>query len=162
MRAVVVLSLSLFASLLGACSDPPKAFFPKDYLSTYTEVRNCRPSADHLLHNIRVLADPVIHDTYVNRDGEFPTGGILVKEERDEDDPDCTGPIVRYTAAKKLAPGSSPDTLDWDWQEVDPETFEDITEDRPGCYHCHMNCTTDNNSIYYKYMCANPEPYMRP
>jgi hypothetical protein len=136
-----------------ACGPDAKAYFPKDYLSTYTEVRDCRNSSDHDLRFIRVLANPIAYDTYINRDGPFPTGSILLKEERDESTT-CMGPITSITAAKKLPDGSSPETLDWEWQRVDPETLLDVTEDESRCYNCHSGCPSDSNPGGYLYTCA--------
>ena len=60
--------------LLVACGtdDEVPVLFPADYLASYTEVRDCRKSADHDLHNIRILADPVALASYQNRDAPFP------------------------------------------------------------------------------------------
>lgn len=135
------LALALLVAACGNGGDDGGAdvFFPEDYLATYTEVRNCRQSGDHDLNNIRILADPIGLSSYQNRDQNFPEGSVILKEEFDFEDRDCTGPIKQWTVMRRLADGTNPTTLDWDWQRLDPE--RQITGDNvPACYGCHTGC----------------------
>lgn len=125
--------------LIGSCGPSAEPLFPEDYEATYTEVRDCRQSGDHDLHVIRVLADPVAVAAYAERSELFPEGATLVKEEYDFGDFDCTGPIVQWTVMRKLAVGSAPLDLDWEWQTVDANRV--VTEDNPErCANCHQGC----------------------
>jgi hypothetical protein len=157
MRVVVPLVSLLVA--VAACGDDgttmPDAelsLVPADY-SSFTEVRDCRSSADHLLMKIRVLADPTILDAYVNRNAPFPTGGILLKEERDSADTTCSGPIESWSIGVKLPDGSSPSTLDFQWQRVRVSDNKVVTEDVSRCINCHANCVAPD---FYGYTCADP------
>jgi hypothetical protein len=157
MRAVV--SLVSLLAIVAACGDDgttmPDAelsLVPADY-SSYTEVRDCRSSGDHLLMKIRILADPTILDAYQNRNAPFPAGGILLKEERDSADTTCSGPIESWAIAVKLPDGSSPSTLDFQWQRVRVSDNKVVTEDVTRCINCHANCVAPD---FYGYTCADP------
>ena len=123
----------------GPDTPPIDPIFPADYASTYTEVRDCRQSGDHELHIVRVLADPVALAAYSMRDRPFPEGATVIKEEYDFGDTRCEGEVLEWTVMRKLPTGSSPDTLDWTWQTVDPmRTVLDQNELR--CIGCHQRC----------------------
>lgn len=151
----------VFASLVvvAGCGDDTQvapdaeiSLVPADY-SSYTEVRDCRTSADHLLMKIRILADPTIQDAYLNRNAPFPVGGILIKEERDAADTTCTGPIENWSIAVKLPEGSAPRQLDFVWQRVRVRDNAVITEDETRCASCHSNCIPPD---FFGYACADP------
>ena len=126
-----------------ACGDDERAkelpFFPADYAASYVEVRNCRPSGDHNLSLVRVLADPDTASAYLERDQGFEVGALLVKAEYDFADTECQGDIVRWTVMRRLLEGSSADTLDWDWQDVDAARRVASTNDSR-CIGCHTGC----------------------
>ncbi len=135
-RAVAVLALAL-----AACpgDDGPEPLFPADYDADYAEVRNCRPSGDHDLNNIRILADPDAAALYQSRGAPFPAGAVVLKEEYEFDDLDCAGPIKQWTVMVRRATGSAPDLLDWSWQRVDAARRV-VGEDEPRCVQCHKGC----------------------
>jgi hypothetical protein len=154
----VVVPLTALLAVVASCGDDgssaPDAelsLVPADY-SSFTEVRNCRSSGDHLLMKIRILADPTIRDAYLNRT-PFPAGGILLKEERDSADTDCSGPIESWAIGVKLPDGSSPSTLDFEWQRVRVRDNTVVTEDVTRCINCHANCVAPD---FYGYTCADP------
>jgi hypothetical protein len=124
----------------GSDDDASEPAFPADYAATYTEVRNCRQSGDHDLNRIRVLADPQALGPYTRRDAPIPVDAVLLKEEYDIGDVDCTGPIKQWTVMQRLETGTAPETLDWRWQRVDAERAV-VGEDTPACYGCHAGCT---------------------
>ena len=117
----------------------PEPLFPADYAATYQEVRSCRNSLEHDLHRIRVLAAPDAVAAYTGRTAPFPTGAIVLKVEHEGSDTACAGPIVSFTVMKKLAAGSSPATLDWQWQEVSGDR-RSVNEDNRSCVGCHTSC----------------------
>lgn len=127
--------------------------FPDDYASSYVEVRNCRPSGDHDLNNIRILASPGALEPYQGRVEPFPLDSIVLKEEYDFGDMTCTGPIKQWTVMRKLETGSSPDTLDWAWQTVDLQRRV-VDEDQPACIGCHQGCGVEPDG--YDWTCAMP------
>lgn len=131
--------------------DPP--LFPADYAASYVEVRNCRGSGDHDLHNIQILADPAALGPYQSRVNPFPVGAILLKEEFDFGDLTCAGPIKQWTVMQRLAAGSSPDTLDWSWQRVDVDR-KVVEVDTPRCISCHTGCGAPPDG--YEGTCAMP------
>ena len=136
----------VFVLLFLGCSDEPPVngttgpSFPASYAATYKEVRNCRPSGDHDLNRVRVLADPAAFGPYSKRDAPFPVGAVVIKEEYDIGDTNCKGPITLWTVMKRLAKDSSPKTLDWRWEKVDAKRTV-VETDTPRCYGCHTGCT---------------------
>jgi hypothetical protein len=132
--------LAAIAAVVAACNgDDPAPAFPADYAATYVEVRDCRSSADHELHAIRVLADPDAAAVYAARDRPFAIGAIVLKAEYDFDDPTCSGEIVQWTVMERLADGASPALLDWRWQRVDADRAV-VEEDAARCANCHAGC----------------------
>jgi len=117
----------------------PAPAFPADYAASYTEVRNCRSSTEHDFNRIRVLADPAALAPYRERDADFPVGSVVLKEEHDFADTDCTGEPIKWTLMQRLAAGSSPETLDWYWQDVNAERRV-TTENEARCIGCHTSC----------------------
>jgi hypothetical protein len=113
--------------------------FPANYATSYTEVRDCRSSTEHELANVRVLADPAALGPYQGRDADFPVGSIVLKEEYEFGDATCIGSIVRWTVMQRLAAGTSPDTLDWAWQDVEASRRVKSV-DEPRCIGCHTTC----------------------
>ena len=136
----VLLGVVLLAAGCGDDTMPgPDPVFPADYDMTYTEVRDCRQSGDHDLNIVRVLADPTALAAYEDRSEPFPEGAVVIKEEYEFGDIDCTGPIKQWTAMEKLPVGSAPDMLDWRWQRVDADGIV-VAEDTPRCAGCHSVC----------------------
>ena len=131
----------------------PAPFFPDDYDASFTEVRACRASGDHDLHNVRILADPAALAPYRERMSAFPTGALVLKEEYDFGDVDCTGDILQWTVMRRLEAGSSPDTLDWSWQRVDLERRV-LEPDAKRCISCHQGCGVAPDG--YEGTCAVP------
>lgn len=138
-------ALAIGVAALAGCADDgpsdsgPAPLFPADYASSYTEVRDCRSSTEHDLAHVRVLADPQALGPYEGRDADFPVGSIVLKEEYDFGDVECTGSITRWTVMQRLASCLSPATLDWSWQDVD-ESRRVKTVDEPRCIGCHTTC----------------------
>lgn len=131
--------------LCVGCSDEPPSeptgpSFPANYAATYKEVRNCRPSGDHDLNRVRVVADPAAFGPYSKRDAPFPVGAVVLKEEYDIADTNCSGPITQWTVMKRLTKGSAPKTLDWLWEKVNNKRAV-VETDTPRCYGCHTACT---------------------
>jgi hypothetical protein len=156
-------TLALFIVLIG-CSDdapgpdasPPRAaIYPADYAATYQEVRSCRYSLDHDLMRIRILVSPGHAASYLARTAPIPAGAIVLKEQFDEADTTCTGPIKKLSAMYRLDTGTSPEKLDWEWQETDP-TGLDTTEDELKCSSCHYACRGGFDGT-----CAEPDPPAR-
>lgn len=143
-------SLLVVIAACGGESESEEPLFPENY--AYSEVRDCRTSTDHNLTMVRVLADSTAIDAYMLRDRPFPEGSIILKEERPFGDDTCVTDIQGWTVMKKLAEGSSPGTLDWAWQRVDPLRGV-ITEDENQCASCHATCDPPDG---YLGTCAPP------
>jgi hypothetical protein len=125
-----------------ACGDEPareQPLFPADYASSYVEVRNCRASTDHDLTRVRVLAAPDTAAAYMGRDEPFDPGALVLKAEYDYADTSCEGEIASWTLMRRLVEGSSPQTLDWEWQDVDADRRVVSTNDSR-CVGCHTAC----------------------
>lgn len=128
-------------------------FFPEDYEATYTEVRNCRGSGDHDLNNIRILVDPAARTPYEGRAEPFPTGAVVIKEEYDFGDTTCSGALKQWTVMRKRPSGTAPETLGWEWQQVDAERRV-VDEDPPRCINCHQGCGVAPDG--YDWTCSIP------
>ncbi len=130
-------SCSVALLLLAACGqDAATPAFRADYGATFVEVRNCRSSADHDLHKIRVLVDSDALAPYRDRNAEFPLGAIVLKEEYDFADGDCSGVVIEWTVMEKVP---FADNLGWSWQRVDADRRV-MTEDDARCITCHTSC----------------------
>jgi hypothetical protein len=141
---IAALSLGLVSAAfpMGCASDDepaPAPLFPADYASSYVQVRDCRLSSEHDLSPIRVLSDPATAADYQSRMDGFAEGAVVVKEEYDFSDPDCTGDIQRWTVMVREPEGSSPDTLGWHWQKVDAARNV-VTDNEARCVNCHTTC----------------------
>jgi hypothetical protein len=161
--AAVVLALAS-----GACGDddgggpdaaPPDAapdpLFPVDYRSSWTQVRDCRSSSSHDFHYILIWADPDAASPYLDRDADFPVGSVVLKEEYDLGDTECSGDIVQWALMKRLEPGSAPlEQLDWFWQKVD-ENRQVVSQNDARCFGCHDDCD-GNPTDSYENTCAVP------
>lgn len=160
--AAVVLALAA-----AACSDDDGgdgvepdaseavALFPADYAQSWTKVRDCRSSSSHDFHMIVIWADPDAAGPYLNRDADFPVGSVVLKEEFDLGDTECTGDIVQWAVMKRLEPGSAPaEQLDWFWQKVD-RTGNVVSENEARCFGCHADCDGDPG-VSYENTCAVP------
>jgi hypothetical protein len=132
-------SLLLLPIILStACpGDDAVPLFPADYAATYAEVRDCRGSADHDLHFIRVLADPQAVAPYMGRMAPFPDGAVLLKEEHDFGDTDCSQPPIGWTVM--VRDGAATDSLGWQWQKVDVNR-KVVSENEARCFNCHTDC----------------------
>lgn len=129
--------VSAVSNALDGCPpEAPAPVFPANYRDTYTEVRDCRFSIEHGGVTIRVLANDVGRQPYLDDANPLPVGSIIVKEEfagsrcDDED-------FVRWRAMRKESPGFDPDFGDWHWQWVEPDrtvTFDD----KSTCIGCHI------------------------
>ena len=140
MRAACTVGLlAACAACGGGDGGEQTSLFPADYAASYVAVRPCRPSADHDLNNVTVLADPAAAAVYRARDRPFPTGSVVLKAEYEFGDTACTGPIQQWTVMVQLAAGSAPATLDWHWQKVDASRAV-LTDDEPRCIGCHTAC----------------------
>ncbi len=146
MRSLVVRGFGS-ALLLGSlsslgCGDDgtsDSVVFPEDYASTYTEVRNCRANGgSHDFNRIRVLTDESGLVAYRDRTEPFPEGAIVLKEEYDSNDMDCSGAIKQWAVMQKL-PAGNEELLNWRWQQVD-FARNVINEDEPRCFGCHAGC----------------------
>jgi hypothetical protein len=167
-RGCTLLAAVVLALAAGACSDddgggtdgaPPDAapepLFPADYAASWTLVRDCRASTSHDFHSIKVWADPHAATPYLERDAPFPVDSVVLKEEFDIGDTECTGDIVQWTVMQRLEEGSAPPLqLDWFWQEVD-ENRQVISQNQGRCYGCHDDCD-GNPADSYQNTCAVP------
>ena len=129
--------------LLSSCSDGSESretpWFPMDYALTYTEVRGCRPSGDHELNVVRVLAAPDAVSTYQDRNAPFSAGALMLKEEYEFGDDTCSGPLQQWTVMRKLAPATGQETMGWEWQRVNAER-QVLDETPTRCVACHGGC----------------------
>ncbi|WP_181233678.1 cytochrome P460 family protein [Enhygromyxa salina] len=155
-RLVPAFAVVFALGLVSACpTEEPEVEpdFPADYEASYVEVRDCRGSGDHDLNNIRILADPAALEPYQGRVEPFPVDAVVLKEEYEFGDFDCSGPIKQWTVMRRLPDGSAPDTLDWAWQRVDLER-KVLDEDAPRCIGCHTGCGVEPDG--YDGTCAIP------
>ncbi len=134
---------------LNGC--PIEPIFPSDYRDTYTEVRDCRNSSSHVAM-IRVLANDVAAQAYLDEANPLPVGSILVKEEYDGVDCSNDNELVRWRAMRKEAPGFDPEDGDWHWQWVEPDRSVKY-DDKSTCIACHRA----PECLARDYMCTQDE-----
>jgi hypothetical protein len=125
-RAVVL------CALVACGTDGPEPLFPASYASSYEQVRACRPSGEHDLHKIRVLAKPETAAIYLARTDPFPVGSIILKEEYDFTDDTCADALTWWSVMKRTSAG-------WTWQRVGPDR-EVLSENDTRCIGCHAEC----------------------
>jgi hypothetical protein len=139
----VLASAVLASAVLAACGSDgelgPLPAFPADYAGSYVEVRDCRSSGDHELHRVRVLADATAAAVYQSRAGDFAEGALVLKEEYDFADTDCTGPVQRWTVMVRRPAAESGEQLGWRWQDLDASRRV-TSEDGSRCAGCHTGC----------------------
>lgn len=151
LRWLTALALAFSLGCSGGASGPEPAF-PEDYAATYTEVRDCRPNGgSHDFNNIRVLADPAALTPYLDRVDPFPEGAVVLKEEYEPDDTDCSGDVVQWSVMQRLPEGNE-DQLNWRWQLVDA-SYTVLSEDTPRCFGCHAQCVLPDG---YQGTCTVP------
>ena len=142
-RLPVPVMLGGLLALASGCGDDepsgPAPAFPSDYAASYVEVRDCRLSGEHELSPVRVFADPGSAEAYSNRDQDLSEGAVIVKAEYYFSDPSCEGEIQRWTVMLRDSERSSPDTLDWYWQDVDARRNV-VSENDSRCVGCHTGC----------------------
>jgi hypothetical protein len=163
-RALVLGLLSLVPAAcegddgMGDEGDGAAPHFPEDYEESYVEVRDCRGSGDHALNNIRILVDPGSAEAYQGRSVPFAENAVVLKAEYDFGDATCSGEPKQWTVMRKLADGSSPDTLGWSWQTVDDARVvvaDDASGNTAACVGCHQACGMAPDG--YDWTCALPE-----
>lgn len=130
--------------------NPPadEAFFPENYLSTYTMVRDCRLSLEHDSFYIQVYCDPGSAANYQNGTYPLPVGSVVVKTLYNNDD--CTG-LAGYAVMKKGPAGTAPQTGDWIWQDVRADRSVERQGSLASCSGCHSGCTEGRD-----FLCTDP------
>lgn len=137
---LLAMGVVLGASVLGCGpADSEEPLFPEDYLTSYTQVRDCRQSGDHDLNMVRVLAGPMALTPYQGRSEPFPVGAVVLKEEYEFGDVSCSGPIKQWTVMVKEPEGGDPDLIGWTWQRVDADR-QVVTGNPYRCSSCHRDC----------------------
>lgn len=154
-RAIVA---ALACVCLAACSDPiaveppgPDPIITQAALEAggFIEVSPCRPSHEHDLRHVRVVANLAAADRYrrcvlTARPDDplcqepFPEGALFVKYEYEL--PGCVpAELVSYTANAKLAKGAFESGRDWRWQRISPK-FKVEEDGAPWrCLLCHID-----------------------
>jgi hypothetical protein len=167
-RETVSCLLTVFALLLSGCEDsgsPGETEFPSltpyyaaDYLTSYTEVADCRNSEHGGFMTIRIFPTATAAyylDRAARENQEMPVGTLLVKSEYLR--PDCLGQPTRITVMRKAAAGSFPANQDWEWQEFD---FVNRTEQQgpaiAECVACHNGTLNTDCGLEWDYTCLIP------
>lgn len=149
-RVTVDELVAAVTGLLAGC--PVEPVFPANYRSTYTEVRNCRFSIEHGGLSIRVLANAIGLQSYLDNAELLPVGSVIVKEEYDG--PDCVdADLVRWRVMRKEAPGFDPADSDWHWQWVEKDRSV-LFNDKSTCIGCHIRPECRDRD----YMCTIGDP----
>jgi sugar lactone lactonase YvrE len=135
----------------------PVPIFPPNYRGTFTMVRSCRFSASHGGVNVRVFANDVAAQPYLNNANPLPEGSIVVKEEFNGTDCSDDNTLVGWRAMRKDTPGYDPIDGDWHWQKVSPQRVV-VFDTKDTCIGCH----TAPECLVRDHMCTvdtdNPTP----
>jgi hypothetical protein len=138
--------LALVAVTAGAgCGDSTPApaplgpsLLPADYAQSFTLVRDCRPSIEHLPY-ILVRTPAALVTRYNQGPFPFEAGSLIVKEEFS--DRGCTS-LTGYTLMRKEPAGYDPRYGDWHWQRLDAagKVVTDGKGDQAlgNCATCHL------------------------
>lgn len=113
-------TLLLLALAIGGCEPDPEpetapSLLPADYAQGFVQVRDCRPSTEHL-PNILVKTAPSLVAVFDSGPFPFAVGSLIVKEEFS--DRDCKA-LTGYTLMRKEAAGYDATYGDWHWQRLD-------------------------------------------
>ena len=170
MRKTVGSLLTVFAFALCACEDGGDPvdgdgefptltpYYAADYLTTYSEVADCRNSEHGGFMRIHIFptATAAFYLDRVGRENEaMPVGTILVKSEYQR--PDCLGAPTRITVMRKAAAGTAPTTADWEWQEFDfADEVEQQGTDLSECIACHNGTFNSDCGTEWDYTCLIP------
>ncbi len=111
--------------------------FPADYRATFTEVRNCRFSIAHGGVSVRVLANPIAADPYLNDANPLPVGSIVIKEEYAGPSCDNDADLIGWRVMRKEDPGYDPQDGDWHWQHLNAER-QVLYNTKATCIGCHV------------------------
>lgn len=144
--AINELIAAVDASLNGCPIEP---IFPADYRDTYTIVRDCRFSIEHGGPMIRVWANPIAVQPYLDEENPLPVGSIIIKEEFEGVDCVTDSELDRWRVMRKEAPGFDPDDGDWAWQWVDADRSVRFN-DKTTCIGCHRA----EECVARDYMCT--------
>ncbi|HEY3245583.1 MAG TPA: cytochrome P460 family protein [Phycisphaerae bacterium] len=125
--------------------------FPANYRESYTEVRDCRFSIEHGGVTIRVLANSIAVQPYLDNADPLPVGSVLVKEEYSGEICTNDAMLVRWRVMRKEAPGFDPADGDWHWQNVAPDRRV-IEDTNASCIACHRL----QDCLARDYMCTLP------
>ena len=132
----------------------PTPIFPANYRASFSMVRSCRFSAAHGGVNIRVFANDIAAQPYLDNANPLPEGSIVVKEEFSGADCSDDNTLVQWRAMRKETPGFDPVDGDWHWQRVSLQRVV-IFDTKDTCISCHAApdclvrdhmCTVDNNN----------------
>lgn len=118
-------------------SGGPEPVFPENYRETFTEVRNCRFSVEHGGYTIRVLANDIALQDYLNDAAQLPVGSIILKEEYGGPDCDDDTVLEQWRVMRKEAPGFDPNAGDWHWQRVLADGRQVVEDNKASCITCH-------------------------
>lgn len=155
LRGVLLVGSAVFLASCGddGGTDPgptEEPLFSSDYRTTFTLVADGRFSTEHS-GCVEVHCDPGNAVDYTALNFPMPEGTLLVKAVFPVTDPTCTGisgvSETGWAVMKKLAPGSSPGTGDWYWQELDASRNVVKSNDMGNvldCVSCHQDYSADD------------------
>lgn len=129
-----------------------QAVFPADYRQSYTVVRDCRNSIEHGF-TVKVWANEIAREAYLNDENPLPLGSILVKEEFEGVDCDNDAELAQWRVMRKAVAGlDDTDGDTWQWQRVLAGSREVVENTKASCIDCHRA----EGCIERDYMCTEP------
>jgi hypothetical protein len=145
--------LTAVSNGLEGCPVTIEPIFPANYRDTYIEVRDCRSSNEHGGVSVRVLANDIGAQAYLDEANPLPVGSVIIKEEYAGSECEQDGELVRWRVNRKEPPGFDPQDGDWHWQWV--ETDRSVTfDDKSTCIGCHQR----TECLARDYMCTVAGP----
>ncbi len=136
----------------GNGSGAVEAVFPDNYRETFTEVRDCRMSIEHGPFMIRVLANDIALQPYLNNENPLPVGSVLVKEEFLGTDCSNLAELAQWRVMRKEPPGFDPEDGDWHWQLVLAPARTVADNSKRTCIGCHSL----SECLERDYQCTEP------
>ena len=133
----------LFASLmaLSACGyvHDPNAYFSGSWEEEYTRISDCALSGDHSGNHVTVWVNDLTDPDELER--PFAEGTVLLKAQYDG--AGCSD-LAGFTVMRKGAPGTAPETGDWEWQFVDDVGEITGQGQMSSCINCHTAAAADD------------------
>ncbi|MEP0847134.1 MAG: cytochrome P460 family protein [Phycisphaerae bacterium] len=146
---------AIAAAILTGCPSSgdgsAEAFFPENYRTAFTLVRDCRNSIEHAA-TVRVWVNAIGAQAYLNDANPLPVGTIVVKEQFSGAACDDDADLFLWSVMRKEEAGFDSQDGDWNWQDVSAPDRRVVVSGKTSCIGCHGR----QECVERDYMCTAP------